>query len=428
MTSNEERDTAFTVEGTTVTFGRGALAEVGPQAAALGLGRVAVLTDPVVSGLEHFDIAVRSLRRSGIDVVTFTDVVCEPTDTSFAQAAAFAADAEVDGFVSVGGGSVIDTTKAANLFSTYPAGLLRYVNAPIGEGAPPPGPLKPHIACPTTCGTGSEATGIAVFDYVTMHAKTGIASRRLRPTMAIVDPATCDTLPGPVVASTGFDVLSHAVESYTARPFTGRPAPPTPPQRPMSQGANPWSDVGAREAIRLVGSNLRNAVSSSDATQARENLMWAATLAGIAFGNAGCHAPHALSYSVAGLAARFDSDGRPMAGTGVPHGFSVVVTAPAVFRYIGATNLSRHGEVAQLIDPTLDFDAADAGDAVAAAFVALMQDTDAPRGLTTLGYTETDITALVDGAYPQQRLLANAPLVLARSDIAQIYRDSLQIW
>ena len=309
--------------------------------------RVALFSDAGVAALEVFDTAQRSLRAAGIDVVAYTEVHVEPTDESFTRAAAFASEAGPDGYVSVGGGSVIDTAKAANLYATHPADFLSYVNPPIGEGTPVPGPLKPHIACPTTSGTGSEVTGIAIFDLLSMSAKTGIASPALRPTEALVDPDCTDTLPAQVVACSGLDVLSHALESFTARPFVRRAAPDRPSLRPMSQGANPWSDVGSREAMRLLGSYLERAVSDASDREAREQTMWAATLAGIAFGNAGVHIPHAMSYAVAGQVRGFHPDGYPGSEPMVPHGMSVILNAPSVFRSTASTDPQRHIEAAR---------------------------------------------------------------------------------
>ena len=212
-----DHETILEVEAPRVKFGRGAIDEAGAEAAALGLRRVALFTDPPAGAARSSSSArARSLRAAGVDVAEFDEVRIEPTDASFREAAAFAREARADGYVSVGGGSAIDTAKAANLYATYPAPFERYVNAPLGEGAPVPGPLAPHIACPTTSGTGSECTGIAIFDFVAHDVKTGIASRRLRPTLGIVDPDATRTLPATVVASSGFDVLAHALESFTA--------------------------------------------------------------------------------------------------------------------------------------------------------------------------------------------------------------------
>ena len=266
---NASRETAFTIDVSRIAFGPGVLAELGDHARALGCRRVALFTDRTLAALPHVAEARRSLASAGIDVAVYDEVKVEPTDESFRAAARFAAEGHFDGYVSVGGGSVIDTCKAAILYATYPADFLTYVNRPVGAGAPVPGPLPPHIACPTTCGTGSETTGIAVCDVLALKAKTGIASPRLRPQLALVDPACTHTLPSSVVAASGFDVLCHAIESYTARPFTARPRSAPPTTRPMSQGRNPWSDTGSLTALRLAGQYLVRAVADANDVGAR---------------------------------------------------------------------------------------------------------------------------------------------------------------
>jgi alcohol dehydrogenase class IV len=422
-------DTAFTVDASRITFGRGCLAECGDHAKALGMARVAVFTDPVVAELEVFDTARRSLHSAGIDVVTYTEVHVEPTDESFTRAAAFATDAKPDGYVSVGGGSVIDTAKAANLYASHPADFLTYVNPPVGQGTPVPGPLKSHIACPTTSGTGSEVTGIAIFDLLSMSAKTGIASPALRPTEALVDPDCTDTLPAQVVACSGLDVLSHALESFTARPFVRRPAPELPSRRPMSQGANPWSDVGSREAMRLLGGYLHRAVRDASDREAREQTMWAATLAGIAFGNAGVHIPHAMSYAVAGQVRGFHPDGYPGAEPLVPHGMSVILNAPAVFRLTASTDPRRHIEAAgHLGADVTDVTEDDAGAVLADDLIRIMRAVGMPNGLSAVGYAEADCAALADGAWPQQRLLKNAPVESDKAMLADMFGGALRYW
>jgi alcohol dehydrogenase class IV len=422
-------DGAFTVDASRVTFGRGCLAEVGDRATALGLRRVALFSDAGVSRLPVFETAYESLQAAGLDVVTYTDVHVEPTDASFLDGARFAQECNPDGYVSLGGGSVIDTCKAANLYATHPADLLTYVNAPIGEGKPIPGPLKPHLACPTTAGTGSEVTGIAIFDYLSLSAKTGIASHALRPTEALVDPDCTASLPAEVVAAAGLDVLSHALESYTARPYVHRRAPERPSARPMSQGANPWSDLGCREALRLLGQFLERAVRDAVDTEAREQMMWAATLAGIAFGNAGVHAPHGMAYAVAGLVRDFRPTGYPPDEPLVPHGMAVIVNAPSAFRYTAEVNPERHLEGARLLGAdTRGADATDAGEVLAAELIRIMRAVGMPNGLSGVGYTEDDVDALTEGAYPQQRLLQNAPREMTKPVLAGLFRQAMRYW
>ena len=287
----EAGDAAFSIDASNVVFGPGVLAEVGDHVrsacmqgarSSVASPRVALFTARFVGALEHVATARRALEAAGLEVAVFDAVAIEPTDASFLAAARFARDGRFDAYVSVGGGSVIDTCKAAILYATYPAEFLTYVNKPVGAGEPVPGALPPHIACPTTCGTGSETTGIAVCDVLALEAKTGIASRRLRPSLALVDPRCTSTLPASVVAASGFDVLCHALESYTARPHHARACAGQPSSRPMSQGANPWSDLGSLEALRLAGRYLERAVRDASDTEAREQLAWAASLAGIA--------------------------------------------------------------------------------------------------------------------------------------------------
>jgi hydroxyacid-oxoacid transhydrogenase len=422
-------ETAFTVDASRITFGRGCIDELGERARALGMTRVALFSDAGVAGLEFFESADRSLRGAGIDVVSYTDSQIEPTDESFRHAAAFASETKPDGYVSVGGGSVIDTAKAANLYATYPADFLAYVNAPVGDGTPVPGPLKSHIACPTTSGTGSEVTGMAVFDLLSMSAKTGIASPALRPTEALVDPDCTDTLPANVVACSGLDVLSHALESFTARPFVRRPAPDQPGIRPMSQGANPWSDVGSREAMRLLGEYLARAVSDASDREAREQTMWAATLAGIAFGNAGVHIPHAMAYAVAGQVRDFHPDGYPGSEPMVPHGMSVILNAPSVFRVTASTSPQRHIEAARHLGADVsDADPEDAGTVLAEDLIRIMRAVGMPNGLSAVGYTEADGTSLADGAWPQQRLLQNAPIESDKPLLTNLFEGAVRYW
>jgi alcohol dehydrogenase class IV len=357
-------------------------------------------------------------------VEIFREVHVEPTDASFREAARFAKEGRFDGYVSVGGGSVIDTCKAAALYATFPADFLDYVNAPVGAGKPVPGALPPHVACPTTCGTGSETTGIAVCDVLALHAKTGIASPKLRPTLALVDSTCTYTLPPEVVAASGFDVLCHAVESYTARPFTARSrAWP----RPMSQGRNPWSDVGSTQAMALVGRHLVRAVNDASDTEARDALAWAATLAGIAFGNAGVHVPHAMAYAVAGLVRTFKMPGYPQEEPMVPHGVSVVVSAPSAFRFTATACPERHLEAARSLGiETHGASMEDAGDILAAGLLALMREARVPPSLGTLGYTDADVAALTKGTIVQKRLLDNAPRAVSEEDLRGVFTEAMR--
>lgn len=422
-------ESAFTVDASRVTFGPSCLDEVGERARAHGMKRVALFTDARVQHIASFSKVIHALDAAGCDIVIYDECQIEPDDESFAKAIRFAAENKPDGYVSLGGGSVIDTCKAANLYATYPADFLDYVNAPIGLGRKVPGPLRPHIACPTTSGTGSEVTGIAIFDLLSIHAKTGIASPHLRPTEALVDPQVTLSLPSEVVAASGFDVLSHALESFTARPFTQRPPSSAKMPRPMSQGANPWSDVGCGEALRLLGKYFARAVNDATDVKARSQVMWAATLAGIAFGNAGVHIPHAMSYAVAGLVREFRPTGYPQDKAIVPHGMSVIVNAPSVFRFTASESPERHLQAAEWLGAdTRDAAPENAGEIVATQLSKMMRELKMPNGIGGVGYSEKDLDALVAGAFPQQRLLKNAPREITESTLKDLFRGAQSYW
>ena len=423
-------ESAFTVDASRVTFGAGALREVGDRLAlhAPEGARVALFTDARLRHTEWYDDTVAALRQRSFEVVVFDGVLVEPTDVSMTGAVAFARDTRAEAFVSLGGGSVIDTAKVANLLTAHPGELVDYVNAPLGGARPVSGPLKPHVACPTTSGTGSEVTGIAIFDLLSAHAKTGVSNARLRPTEAVVDPRVTATLPAQVVAASGLDVLCHAVESLTARPFTSRPAT-RPATRPASQGANPWSDLGARQAIELIGRYLRRAVADGTDEEARHQMMWAATLAGIAFGNAGVHVPHAMAYAVAGRVRDYRPAGYPQDAPIVPHGFAVAVNAPAAFRALAPTAPFRHIEAARLLGgDTAGVGPIEAGEVLAETMADLMRDIGAPNGIGGVGYTLDDVADLVKGAAPQRRLLDNAPSPVHEAELDAIFRDAIRCW
>ena len=420
-------DRAFEVDAARLAYGSGVVREAGSHAKDLGMSRVALFSDRRVAALEPFASVLGSLRASGVDVAVFDETQIEPSDASFRLAAEFARQGSFDGYVSVGGGSVIDTCKAANLYSTYPDDFATYVNAPLGQGKPVPGPLRPHIACPTTSGTGSEVTGIAIFDYLERGAKTGIASKRLRPSLALVDPDCTLTLPKMVVACSGFDVLSHALESYTALPYTRRKKSASP--RPMSQGANPFSDIACAEALRILGRYIVRAVSDASDGEARERMMFAATLAGIGFGNAGVHVPHAMAYAVGGLVRDYHPPDYPPEHPLAPHGMAVILNTPAVVRFTAPTDPKRHLEAAAFLgaDPR-DAGPAEAGEVLAERIEALMRATAMPNGVGGVGFSRDDVGALRDGAVPQKRLLANAPCEIGGPELERLFGDALRYW
>ena len=422
-------DKAFTVGMSTFTFGHGCLGEAGDQAREFGLRRVALFTDAALRDSAHVATVSSSLAAAGVDVVIYDAVVVEPTTASFKAAAKFATEGGFDGYVSVGGGSVMDTCKAANLYATYPAEFMTYVNAPIGAGQKVPGPVKPHIACPTTAGTGSETTGIAIFNLTEINAKTGIISRRLIPTVALIDPDVTRTLGKNVMAASGFDCMSHALESLTARAWPRRQNPARGASRPVSQGANPFSDALASEALKAVGKFLVRAVNDASDVEARTEMMYAATQAGIAFNAAGCHLPHGLSYAVSGLARDFHVPGYPEGKTLVPHGMAVVLNNPSVWRYTAPCAPERHIRAAAFLGgETRGATPEDAGEALAGRVIELMRAAGMPNGLAELGFGSEDIDALANGAEPQYRVIRNAPKEVSRDDLKSLFGSAMRYW
>jgi hydroxyacid-oxoacid transhydrogenase len=424
-----DRETRFTMDTSSIKFGPGATREVGADMARFGGCRVMVVTDPRLAGGETVATVIASLQAEGINAVLYDRVRVEPTDTTFMEAAAFATEGAFDGYVAVGGGSVMDTAKAANLYATYPAPLLTYVNAPIGEAKPVPGPLRPLIAIPTTAGTGSETTGVAIFDLESMHAKTGIAHRALRPVMGIIDPDNTRSMPPMVAACSALDVLSHAVESFTALPYDSRAAAPNPGLRPAYQGANPISDIWSSKAMDAMARNIVQVVQDPDDDEARGEMLLAAAYAGIGFGNAGVHLPHGMSYPVSGLVREYRPEGYPQDHAIVPHGMSVILNAPSVFRWTASANPARHLEAARLLGAdTRGAADEDAGEILAGAIIDIMQKVAMPNGLAAVGFGPDDVDALVSGTIPQHRVTKLSPRPASEEDLRQLFLGAMSYW
>ena len=424
------KDIAFEMAVSSVRFGAGVTREVGMDLKDLGASHTLVITDPVLSAMQPVQTVMESLRENGIRAALYDRVRVEPSDESFLDAIAFARDGRYDAFVAVGGGSTIDTAKAVNLYTTYPpADFLDYVNPPIGKGLPVSGPLKTLIAIPTTAGTGSETTGVSIFDYRRLHAKTGIASRRLKPTLGLLDPENTKTMPPEVAASTGLDILSHAIESYTAMPFTDRPRPDRPSLRPAYQGSNPISDIWSMQAMRMVSRFLVRAVSDPSDDEARAQMLLAASYAGVGFGNAGVHLPHGMSYPVSGNVRAYCAPGYSADHPLIPHGFSVILNAPAVFRFTAPASPDRHLEAAEALGADVSrAHAEDAGKILADRLTWYMQRLHTPNGLRAIGYTSSDIPALVEGTLPQHRVTKLSPRPAGPEELSRLFEEAMNGW
>ena len=423
------RETVFTYGAPNLKFGRGASAEVGHDLASYGARRVLLVTDPGVHATGHPTRIAEQVWQHGIETVIFERARVEPTDASLTEAVDFALDAEstgrrFDAVLAVGGGSSIDTAKAVNLLLTNPGELLDYVNAPVGKARAPEQPLLPLVAIPTTTGTGSESTTVCVLDVLAQHVKTGISHPALRPRLAVVDPALTLSQPAMVTAASGMDILCHALESYTARWYADFDAK-RPEERVPYCGANPVADMWAEKSMALLAGSFRTAVHHGDDEEAREQMAMAATFAGMGFGNAGVHIPHAHAYPIAGRVRDYVPEGYPEGEPIVPHGMAVSLTAPAAFRFTFDAHPDRHLRAARLLDPSAE---GDGPDVLPGVLTSLMRDIGIPPGLAAVGYADGDVDDLVAGAVQQQRLLATSPKVPTEEDLAGVFLGSMEHW
>ncbi|XP_061694844.1 hydroxyacid-oxoacid transhydrogenase, mitochondrial isoform X2 [Syngnathoides biaculeatus] len=422
--SERKTDYAFEMASSNIRYGEGVSREIGMDLQNLGARNVCVMTDKNLCRLPPVMAVVESLANSGVPFKMYNSVRVEPTDGSFKDAIAFAKRGGFDAYVAVGGGSVIDTCKAANLYSCHPdARFLDFVNAPIGRG-------KPVTTVPTTAGTGSETTGVAIFDYEPLKAKTGIASRALRPTLGVVDPRHTLSMPSRVAANSGFDVLCHALESYTALPYRRRaPCPPDPLSRPAYQGSNPISDVWARHALGVVAKYLKRAVRDPEDVEARSGMHLASVFAGIGFGNAGVHLCHGMSYPIAGNVKTHKADGYDVEHALVPHGLSVVLTAPAVFGFTAPACPERHLEAARILGADVSrAKRADAGAVLADTLRRFLYEMRVEDGLAAVGYREEDVPALVRGTLPQERVTKLSPREHSEEDLTRLFEASMKLY
>ncbi|XP_051015289.1 hydroxyacid-oxoacid transhydrogenase, mitochondrial isoform X2 [Acomys russatus] len=396
--SGKTTDYAFEMAVSNIRYGAGVTKEVGMDLQNMGAKNVCLMTDKNLSQLPPVQIVMDSLSKNGVSFQVYDDVRVEPTDGSFMDAIEFAKKGAFDAYVAVGGGSTMDTCKAANLYASSPhSEFLDYVNAPIGKGKPVTVPLKPLIAVPTTSGTGSETTGVAIFDYEHLKVKTGIASRAIKPTLGLVDPLHTLHMPCQVVANSGFDVLCHALESYTALPYSMRsPCPSNPIQRPAYQGSNPISDIWAVHALRIVAKYLKS---------------------------------HGMSYPISGLVKTYKAKEYNVDHPLVPHGLSVVLTSPAVFTFTAQMFPERHLETAEILGADIrTARIQDAGPVLADTLRKFLFDLNVDDGLSALGYSKDDIPSLVKGTLPQERVTKLAPRAHSEEDLSALFEASMKLY
>jgi alcohol dehydrogenase class IV len=426
-TAPSNPESVFTYGAPALKFGPGASAEIGFDLGQYGVHRALVITDHGVAATGAPQRIAEQLAAYGIEARVYDGVHVEPSDESMRAAIEHArVSGPWDAFVAVGGGSSIDTAKAVNLLTTNPGELMDYINPPVGGGRTPSHQLKPLVAVPTTTGTGAESTTVCVLDVLELKVKTGISHVRLRPVLAVVDPDLTLTQPAGVTAAAGMDILCHALESYTARPYTSYERK-RPEERVPYCGANPVADMWSERALYLLSRSFRGAVRHGDDVQARAEMSMAATFAGLGFGNAGVHIPHANAYPIAGRVKDFRPEGYPDEEPMVPHGMAVALTAPEAFRFTFEAQPERHLRAAELLDPSAG-KPDDLAEFLPGVLMKLMRDIGIPNGIGGVGYTEADVPALAEGAMKQQRLLATSPRPVGKDDVAGILTRSIELW
>ncbi|EMD40675.1 hypothetical protein CERSUDRAFT_111255 [Gelatoporia subvermispora B] len=435
-----EKEYAFEVAASHLRFGEGVTREVGMDFKNMKARKVAVFTDPNVAKLPAAKMAINSLEaQADLPFVVYDRVVAEPTEESWRNAIAWSREHDCSHFLAVGGGSVMDTAKAANLFTVYKdADLFDFINAPVGKGLPVEQQLRPLIAgmlrritlssyprphtcpVPTTAGTGSETTGTAILDITSMSFKTGISSRAMKPVLGIVDTLNTRTCSRELHISAGLDVLFHSLESYTAIPYTERtPRPANPILRPAYQGSNPVADVFSMWALHTTIKHLPRIAKNLDDYESMAQMALAASFAGIGFGNAGVHLCHGISYPISGLnkpGPKFKYSGYNVDHPIIPHGVTVALPAPAVFQFTAPSSPSRHREALAIFngvsisDPSItSIPDSEIGAHLFEAIARFLDNLGVPRGLKAVGYTKADVAKLVEGTIPQRRVLDLAP-------------------
>jgi hydroxyacid-oxoacid transhydrogenase len=400
-------------------FGVGVLDEIGFELTNLDAKRVLIVTDKnVTQNTKIIEKTQSNIEEKGLTVNVWDEVQPEPSATSILKGIEFAKTVNYDCIIGIGGGSSIDTGKAMNLYTCYPADLYDYFIPPIGKGLMIPGPLKPLIAVPTTSGTGSETTGISVMTFPEKKTKYGLSSPNLIPTLAVLDPLVTLSMPPNVTANSGMDALMHAIEAYISRPYDTKPKPEKLENRSVYQGSNPITDALAEKAIDMIGRYLLRAYANGYDLEARSNMHLAASIAGLSFGNAGVHIPHALSYPIAG-----EIMGRQAT---IPHGLATTITGPATLKILAPYIKGKCLRIAKLLGEDLNEFSSPLK--ASEALIKMMKALNFPNGISELGFKKSDIPDLAENTLMQRRILPLSPVTVNKKLLELILEESLQYW
>jgi len=373
-----------------VVFGNGAVATAGERVAALGGRSVLVIADKGVATAGLLRLLEDSLRTADVAWESFAEIVGEPNDRSV-QAAVDAARAhQPDAIVAMGGGSSIDTAKAASAIVASSGTVLDYLRGEqkLGRAG------VPVVAIATTSGTGAEVTPISVITEVDRRWKAGLSGPVLMPRLAICDPQLTLGLPSLVTANTGIDALTHCIECYANSTF------------------HPYAKLLALEGIRVIGRNLRRAVSHGGDLSARWGMMWGANLGGLCIARAGTGDVHAFAGPVSGM-------------FGVAHGRALAILLPHIMAFSLPGAVEAYADVAEALgEPVAALSRVAAAERGVEAVRRLVADCPGPLRLSECGVEEKDIAALTEDGYSRGDRTIN-PRVATRDDVEAIYRAAL---
>lgn len=409
-------DTIWDLQMSRIKFGSGVASEIGYDLKQLGIRNCLIVTDPILVQIGTVDKIKQSIEEQGIDIAVWDHVEPEPSLNSMQDCIDNFKDSIFDGFVAVGGGSSIDSAKVIDLVLTHGGKILDYMAPPFGEGKKILGPSKPLIAVPTTAGTGSETTPVSVISFPEKKVKGALFCGI--PTLGILDPLLTVTMPPSVTASTGMDALVHAIEAYWVRPYTSRPKPKTPLERPVYTGATEITDLFAERAIELIGKYLRRAVFNGNDINARSNMLLASFLAGVAFSNAGVSLVHAMALIVGG---QFHT----------PHGATNAILLPPAIEFNIPGAPDRFARIAQLLGETIEgFSVMEVAKKSINAIIKLSKDIGIPYGLEAPPFNvrEEDIPRLASETFEVQRLLGANPVPISEDDLKKLFRKAMRNW
>ena len=373
-----------------IVSGAGCVSELGAILKDLGVARALVVTDSGLAKAGLLEGALASLKAAGLSAILYDRVVADPPETVVEEAVAFARENGIDGVVGFGGGSSMDAAKLVAFLAPSAQKLPEIYGIGLAKGA-----RLPLIQVPTTAGTGSEVTDIAIVTTPT-HEKKGVVSHQLLPDVALLDAALTLSVPPAVTAATGIDAMVHAIEAYTSK-----------------HKKNPISDALARQALDLLGRNIRKVCADGNQLAARGEMLMGSLLAGMAFANAPVAAVHALAYPIGG---HFH----------VPHGLSNALMLSPVLEFNLSSATALYGELAAVLLPGQHFPSASAAaEAFVAFMVKLVADMPMAQTLREVGIKESDLDMLAADALKVQRLLINNPREVTLTDARALYAQAL---